>query len=129
MKRLFAILSLIIVLIAICTFEEVFLDKFIPQFTSEANSLSTLIKGTENLNNEEINTNYKKLNNNWNNAKIIMCFFTNYEKIKSLDESFIKLNSAIKNNDKNLANENISIICNYEKFLNYMMGFNFNNLF
>ena len=42
--------------------------------------------------------------------------YTQYEKIKGLDESFIKLKTAIKNNDKALAMENIAIIKNTDKF-------------
>ena len=130
MKRLFAILSLILILIGICIFEELFLKGFVNNFTAKAESLSTLIQQSENTKtNANITNSYNTLKNDWHNAKITLCFFTNYEKIKSMDESFIKLESALNNNDKNLANENIAIICNYEQFLNYMMGFNLNNLF
>lgn len=130
MKRLFAILSLVLILISICIFEELFLKNFVNNFTVKAEALSTLIEQTENTKEDEnINNSYNTLKNDWHNAKTTLCFFTNYEKIKSMDESFLKLDSALKNNDKNLANENISIICNYEQFLHYMMGFNLNNLF
>ena len=130
MKRFIAIIVLLIIIVGICTFEEFFLHNFVKPFTTQANALSKQIEDNENItSNKEIITNYTALKNNWQKAKTTLCFFTNYEKIKSMDESFIKLESGIKNNDKDLANENISLICNYDKFLTYMMGFNINNLF
>ena len=130
MKRFFAVLILILILISVCTFEEIFLQTFVKSFTFKAETLSALISNkTELKENKEINNSYITLKQDWNNAKTTLCFFTNYEKIKSMDESLIKLESAIKNNDKNLANENISLICNYDQFFNYMLGFNLNNLF
>lgn len=130
MKKLIAISALIFLLAGICTFEELFLNNFVHSFTAKADNLSNLISTSTNINeNETIKNSYSSLKNDWNNAKITLCFFTNYEKIKTMDESFIKLESSINNNDTNLANENISLICNYDQFFNYMLGFNLNNLF
>ncbi len=130
MKRLIAMIILFLILVSICAFEEIFLSSFVSNFTAKAQTLSTLIEENENLeSNSQIKNTFSSLKNSWHNAKTTFCFFTNYEKIKSMDESFIKLEASINNNDKNLANENVAMICNYEQFFNYMMGFNINNLF
>lgn len=129
MKRFFAIIFLVLILIAVCTYEEIFLNNFVSGFTTKAQALSTLIEQNENINTNNISNSLTELKNNWQITKRTLCFFTNYEKIKSMDESFIKLEAGINNNNKDLANENIAVICNYNQFFYYMMGFNLNNLF
>lgn len=130
MKKLIAILVLVSILIAIATLEQVYINNFINTLNAKSQQVSALIEvDTENLNREEVKSSFEDLNKFWNDAKNKLCYFTNYEKIKSTDESFVKLETAIKNNDSSLAIENISIIKAYGDFFTYFMGFNINNLF
>ena len=130
MKKLFAILLLFLVLVAICTFEEVYFHSFISTFTQKSTVLSESIKANEdNLNIAETKNNYDDLKKYWDDSKKKICYLANYEKIKSMDESFIKVNIALESNDKSLAYENVAIIENCKGFFNYIIGFNINNLF
>lgn len=130
MKRLISILVLLIIIIGIAVMEEIFIHNFITNLTVKAEIVSVEIeKNKDNLNNESISSVYSDLKSFWKKSKIGLCYFTNYEKIKTIDESFVKLSTALKNNDLSLATENIAVVKEYGDFFHYMMGFNLNNLF
>ena len=130
MKRLISILILLIIIIGIAIAEELFIHNFITNLTTKAEVVSVEIENSkENLKNENITKTYTDLKDFWKKSKIGLCYFTNYEKIKTVDESFVKLSTALKNNDLSLATENIAVIKEYGDFFHYMMGFNLNNLF
>lgn len=130
MKRLISILILLIIIIGIAIAEELFIHNFITNLTTKAEVVSVEIENSkENLKNENITKTYNDLKDFWKKSKIGLCYFTNYEKIKTVDESFVKLSTALKNNDLSLATENIAVIKEYGDFFHYMMGFNLNNLF
>lgn len=130
MKRIFAILFIVLIIISICVVEEITLNQTNQKLDEYSNSLSAaIIENKDNLNNEQVLSEFKKLDNFWQDTKIKLCYLTNYEKIKTMDESLIKLEASIEYNDESLAIENISLIKSYSEFLHYFMGFNFNNLF
>ena len=129
MKRTFAILFIILIIISVCIVEEVTLNKTNQKLDEYSNSLSVaIVENKDNLNNESVLKEFKKLDDFWQDTKVALCYLTNYEKIKTMDESLIKLEASIKYNDESLAIENISIIKSYSEFLHYFMGFNLNNL-
>ena len=130
MKRFIPILFLIIILISIAAFEEFYTNKFMKDLDNKAGIVLTKIEeNKDNLNIETVKTSYNDLNTFWHKAKNTLCFFTNYEKIRNIDESFVKLSTAITNNDLSLATENATVIKEYSTFFEYLMGFNINNLF
>ena len=130
MKKFISVLIILIAVVGVCIFEEIYLNNFKKEFLEKADNVYTIISNNEsNINNDNINSSCENLYNYWNNSKRNICYFANYEKIKGIDESFIKLKTAIKNNDKALAMENIAVISNTDKFFEYMVGFNINNLF
>lgn len=130
MKRLIAVLFLVAVLITIATLEQVYVNNFLYQLDIKSQQVSQAIEiDDKNLEREDVKNSFKDLNKFWNNAKNKLCYFTNYEKIKSVDESFVKLSTAIDNNDSSLAIENIAVIKEYSNLFTYFMGFNINNLF
>lgn len=129
MKRLIAVLFLLFILIAISTLEQIYVNKFLYNLAVKSDQVSQAIEiDDKNLERKEVKTSFEDLNSFWEDAKNKICYFTNYEKIKSVDESFVKLSTAIKNNDSSLAIENIAVIKEYSKLFTYFMGFNINNL-
>lgn len=130
MKRLIAVLFLVAVLITIATLEQVYVNNFLYQLDIKSQQVSQAIEvDDKNLEREDVKNSFEDLNKFWHNAKNKLCYFTNYEKIKSVDESFVKLSTAIENNDSSLAIENIAVIKEYRNLFTYFMGFNINNLF
>lgn len=130
MKKFFSIMVIIIILASVSIFEEIYSKHFIITLSNKAEETSSAIStNKDNIQNNDVITSYNNLKNYWNKSKIILCFFTNYEKIKAVDESIIKVETAIKYNEISLAIENISIIKEYEKIFKFMIGFNINSLF
>lgn len=130
MKRLIAVLFLLVILIGIATLEQVYVNNFLNNLNVKSQQVSQAINIDEkNLERKEVKTAFDELNTFWEDSKNKLCYFTNYEKIKSVDESFVKLATAIDNNDSSLAIENIAVIKEYGRFFTYFMGFNINNLF
>lgn len=130
MKRTISIIILTIILISFATFEELFIQNFISTLKNKAEQVSIAInKNEENINTEEVLKSVDNLKVFWEDSKSTICYFTNYEKIKSIDESFVKLSTSIKHNDMSLASENIAVIKDYSEFFKYLMGFNLNTLF
>ena len=130
MKRLISILIIFFLIVSIAIFEEIYVNNFINNLSSKADIVSVCIKENENnLNIDKINNNFSHLKNFWSKSKKVLSYFINYEKIKTLDESFIKLDIAIKRNDFSLASENNALIKEYSQFFEFLMGFNLNNLF
>lgn len=129
MKRLIAVLVLLTVLITIATLEQVYVNNFLYNLSVKSNNVSQAIEiDDKDLKRDEVKSTFEDLNEFWKDAKNKLCYFTNYEKVKSVDESFVKLSTAIKNNDSSLAIENIAVIKEYTKLFTYFMGFNINNL-
>ncbi|NCB48687.1 MAG: DUF4363 family protein [Clostridia bacterium] len=130
MKRFFAILFIIIILSGISIAEEILLQNAVENVATQSSAILSLIDENEvDINTEEILTSVDNFKNFWNKEERKICYFTSYDKIKSMDESIVKLRYAIKNNDRSLAIENVANIQSYNQFLHYIMGFNLNNLF
>ena len=82
----------------------------------------------DNINTKEISSSFDELNNFWTETETAFCYLTNFEKFRSLDESVVKLNSAIFYNDFSVATENLTLIKNYAKVLYYTLGTSLNNI-
>ena len=129
MKRLIGIIIIAILLIAGGIAEEIYIRKTISTLDYYATNLqSKLTENEDNINTEEINTSFDELNEYWKGTETIFCYLTNFEKFRSLDESVVKLETAIKYNDFSVANENLTLIKNYTKVLYYTLGTSLNNL-
>ncbi len=130
MKRIFAILFIILLLSGISIAEEVLLQHSVENVSIQSTAIMTLIDENEiDINSEEIISKVDDFKTFWNNEEKKICYFTSYEKIKNMDESIEKLKFAVKNNDRSLAIENVAVIKSYGQFLHNIMGFNLNNLF
>ena len=130
MKRTFAILFLLLIIVAICVTEELVLkDVNIKLNTYSSTLYDDLVTNKQNINKESVKNKFSTLRKFWDNEKNKLCYLTNYDKIKSMDESVSRLQYSIDNNDFSLAIDSISIVMSYSDFLHYFMGFNINNLF
>ena len=130
MKRFVSIVAIIALLVSICIIEEVFVHKFVGQFSNLTMQISQELEvNEENIDNVKVKEKLANLETFWNNNKNKFCYLVMYDKIKMIDEGVAKLEIAIKHNDNALAQENIAVIECYTDSLHYIMGFNINNLF
>lgn len=130
MKRNLIIVLIVLIIIAVCAIEEIVLSNINSNLTHYTEELSTSItENSDNLSTFEVEEKYKDLSSFWKDAKRKLCYLTNYEKIRIMDESIIKLGASIENNDESLTIENLAIVETFSEFTYYFMGFNINNLF
>ena len=130
MKRNLIIVLIVLIIIAVCAIEEIVLSNINANLAHYTEELSTSItENSDNLSTFEVEEKYKNLSSFWKDAKRKLCYLTNYEKIRIMDESIIKLGASIENNDESLTIENLAIVETFSEFTYYFMGFNINNLF
>lgn len=130
MKRNLIIVLIVLIIIAVCAIEEIVLSNINANLAHYTEELSTSItENSDNLSTFEVGEKYKNLSSFWKDAKRKLCYLTNYEKIRIMDESIIKLGASIENNDESLTIENLAIVETFSEFTYYFMGFNINNLF
>lgn len=130
MKRNFIIVLIVLLIVAVCAIEEIVLSNINSNLAHYTEELSTSItENSDNLSTFEVGEKYKNLSSFWKDAKRKLCYLTNYEKIRIMDESIIKLGASIENNDESLTIENLAIVETFSEFTYYFMGFNINNLF
>lgn len=130
MKRNLIIVLIVLLIVAVCAIEEIVLSNINDNLAHYTEELSTSItENSDNLSTFEVEEKYKNLSSFWKDAKRKLCYLTNYEKIRIMDESIIKLGASIKNNDESLTIENLAIVEVFSEFTYYFMGFNINNLF
>lgn len=130
MKRNIYVILLILVLVAVCVLEEILLQSTCATLQGYSNELTVLFsQHKDELNSNAVTSKFEQTKLYWDKQKRLITYFTNYDKIRSIDESFVKLEEALDENDKSLALENLSIIKSTADSLHYFMGFNINNLF
>lgn len=130
MKRNLIIVLIVLLIVAVCAIEEIVLSNINANLAHYTEELSTSItENSDNLSTFEVEEKYKNLSSFWKDAKRKLCYLTNYEKIRIMDESIIKLGASIENNDESLTIENLAIVETFSEFTYYFMGFNINNLF
>ena len=129
MKRLIGIIIITIILIGGGITEEIYINKTITKLEFFATNLEEKInKNKDDINTEDINTSFNELDNFWKQTESVFCYLTNFEKVRSLDESVVKLKTAIFYNDFSVATENLALIKNYAKVLHYTLGVSLNNI-
>ena len=129
MKRLIGIIVITRLLIGGGSLEEIYINKTITKLGDLANNLETkIMENKDNINTEDINNSFGELENFWIKTETSFCYITNFEKFRALDESVVKLKTAIFYNDFSVATENLALIKNFEKVLNYTLGISLNNI-
>lgn len=130
MKRTISVIAIIVVIALICVLEELAVAKVSSGLNEESKTLyAQFLSNKSDINVDNVKQQYDKLDNFWEIEKNKLCYLTNYDKIRNVDESIARLKYAIENNDYSLAIDNISIVMSYGDFLHFFMGFNINNLF
>ena len=125
---------LVIIIVAILAIISIFEELTVKDVTTNIGAYASALEGAINQNEENINISsvkdrFENLSDYWDSKKTHICFFANYDKIRYMDENMIKLGDAIKDNDMVLAKENLSSVKSFGALIQYVMGFNINNLF
>ena len=130
MKRNIIIVIIFLILLSVSVYEEALIGYTKDNLGSNLTVLTTRIdENKDNINQDEIMDSFNNLDNFWDKQKVKLCFFTNYDKIRFVDESLLKIHDGIRANNIEIVEENISTLKSFNEFISYIMGFNINNLF
>lgn len=129
MARLFCMLGIFVFLIGVGVAEELYIHDITKQLNTRSTSLDLLIESNENnLTDKKITSEFKQLQKFWQDKERNLTFFINFEKIKPINESIIKLEGALAQDDFSVAVENVKLLVTYSKNLRYMAGINLHNI-
>ena len=130
MKRTISVIVIIAIIALICVLEELAVSRVSSGLNDNSKKLyAQFLANKSNISVSNVKKEYDNLDDFWGVEKHKLCYLTNYDKIRNVDEGMARLKYAIENNDYSLAIDNISIIMSYGDFLHFFMGFNINNLF
>lgn len=130
MKRTIIIFLMIALLACVSIYEEMLVNQTTNNLSFYTEELSISINDNNaDINKEIVLDKYTSLDDFWEQQKIKLCMFTNYDKIRFVDESLQKIHDGIVKSDVDLVKENISSIRSFNEYASYILGFNINNLF
>lgn len=129
MTRIISMIIITLLLIGCGAGEELFVRNTVKQLNAHAKTLDLLIEeNEENLDTVDVKQKFNELKSFWEKTEHILTYIVNFEKIRAIGESIIKLEGAITQNDFSVAVENIKLVINYSKNLNYIMGGDISNI-
>lgn len=130
MKRTIIILIIIAMLGGLSVYEEILLKNTTANLVYYTQELTLSIDNAgDNISKDYIISNFDNLNEFWSKQKGILCMFTNFDKLRFMDENLQKLHDGINKNKIDIVEESLSSIRSFNDFVNFTLGFNLNNLF
>lgn len=129
MKRAVGMIFIALLLIVCGLCEEIYVHKTINTLTHTSNHLEILVEeNKDNINCDAVKNELNGLKKYWEKTEKNLCYIVNFEKIKPINESIIKLEGAVKENDFSVAMENVKTLQNYSNTLHYIMGISATNI-
>ena len=129
MTRIISMIAIIMLIVGCGIWEELFVQNTMQQLSTHAAKLDELIEQNEdNLNIPQINKELDDLKSFWQKTERALTYIVNFEKIRAIGEAIVKIEGAAIQNDFSVAVENVKLIINYSKNLNYIMGSDISNI-
>ena len=129
MKKAIHISIIILFLIGICITEQILYQKYFEETTKKVEELRLVAETSTDVNTEDIISRTNDLENYWTKKESVLCTFINHKEIEDIGVEISKLKSAIKENEKHVFVESLSLISFYLKSYEHMIGINAQNIF
>ncbi len=129
MNRGIGMIIIAVLLVGFGIWQEIYVGNIIKNLTTMSYQLEVVVDDNEdNIDVTPVHKEFEKLKSFWGKTEHTICYIVNFEKVKYINESIIKLEGAIDENDFSVAMENVKTLQNYSKALKYIMGLNLNNI-
>ncbi len=129
MNRAIGMIIISVLLISLGVWQEIYIHDVINVLNTSTKQLEVVVDQYEdNINCDPVKKEFQKLQTFWSKKEPKLCYIVNFEKIKYINESLVKLEGAITQNDFSVALENVKTLQNYSSALHYIMGMNINNI-
>lgn len=129
MKKLLCIMIITAFLVGCCITEEILVKKTLAEIDKQGNELYFYAQSLDNLNNNELLTKTRELNNYWLKYEDALCFFVNHKDMHEMGNELIKMISYAKNNIKEEYLTSLELVIYYSSTFHHIMGVSFENIF
>lgn len=129
MKRIIGILSIVVILIAICLTEELLVADALNKIKKDSDYLYSLSTNSDSVDTDEILELTEELQDFWKKREMVLCFFINYKDMSEMSNEIVKMVSYSKNNIKEEYTTSLSLVIYYCDTFNHITGINIQNIF
>lgn len=129
MKKFFAILTVVLILVGLCIWEEATIDKYLKDIQTQSEQLIELTEGTKNIQTEEIVNLVDNLEKTWKHHEDILCMIANHKDMRDLCVEIQRLQGNIVVNQYEDFTASLKIINHLSKDYRKIMGLSFHNVF
>ncbi len=100
MKRGFVIISIFLILIGLCVWEDVYLSSNLKSLNEKAKNLAEIVRNSENVNSELVTKEIKELDNFWTKTENLFCLVVNHINMEEAGEQISKIKTLSELNKK-----------------------------
>lgn len=100
MKRGFVIISIFLILIGLCVWEDVYLSSNLKSLNEKAKNLAEIVRSSENVNSELVTKEIKELDNFWTKTENLFCLVVNHINMEEAGEQISKIKTLSELNKK-----------------------------
>ncbi len=100
MKRGFVIISIFLILIGLCVWEDVYLSSNLKLLNEKATELAQIVRNSEDVNTEEVKNKIKELDDFWVKTENRFCLVVNHINMEEAGEQITKIKTFSELNKK-----------------------------
>lgn len=129
MKRIIGILSIVVILIAICLTEELLVADALNKIKKDSDYLYSLSTNSDSVDTDEILELTEELQDFWKKREMVLCFFINYKDMSEMSNEIVKMVSYARNDIKEEYTTSLLLLIYYCDTFNHITGINIQNIF
>ncbi len=115
MKRGFVIISIFVLLLGLCIFEEIYLKNNLTTLYDKTNEIITLTETSENVNSFEISNKISELKDFWDKTEGYFCLVVNHINMEEAGEQIAKIETLCSQNKKDELVVELNLLLYYAK--------------
>ncbi|MBO4412969.1 MAG: DUF4363 family protein [Clostridia bacterium] len=129
MRKILNVVFIILFLVAICVTEQILANKYLGEMKTKMDALNKYFISIENIADTKLINDTNQVTEFWTKKEEILCNFVNHKDIEDIGVELNKMQSAIKNNDKNAYSESLKLIFFYLNAYRHVIGISIQNIF
>lgn len=128
-KRIFIILSVAMLLVAIVTIEQIFLMTTFDYLKTETSAIKEEIFFATDINTESLIEKIDNLDGVWTKKESVLCWIVNHKDMEKIGEQIVKLKTLISQNKKQEAEYEVDLMVFYVNGYDHFVSVSFQNIF
>lgn len=129
MKKAINISIILLFLVAACITDQILIKTYFNKTGEFVSIIKTYIEENDDVNTQFLIEKTDELNNYWQSKESIVCTFVNHQDISNLGVEINKLQSAAKENNRDVFVESINLIEFYLSGYEHVVGINLQSIF